>query len=159
MEQNALTTFRKLNKVYGAMFFILILLLLLASILVSNYGPLSQQHPQQTALFKSINIAITALILILAYVYPQLQIKKMDSSMALQEKIDAYSRIIRFRLLMIVAAGLITCLFFLMTGDTNLMVVLAIIIIFLILARPTPFKTAADLNLSEEEKNILLKHK
>ncbi|TVR41961.1 MAG: hypothetical protein EA394_04615 [Bacteroidia bacterium] len=157
MEQNALTTFRKLNKVYGAMFFILILLLLLASIMVSNYGPLYQQHPQQTALFKSINIAITALILVLAYAFPQFRIKKMDNTMAIHEKIDAYSRIIRFRLLMIVAAGLITCLFFIMTGDTNLIVVLAIIIIFLILARPTPFKTAADLNLSEDEKNMLLK--
>ncbi len=157
-EEDAVTHFRSMNKAYGIVFLLLILLLLFSSIMVSNYGALLLHDPALFANLKAAAFALTAVFLVIAYAYPQKQIRKMSKeSTTLTGKIREYRKAILNRLVLIVAAGFTTCLFFLLTADNNLILVLAIIIIFLILARPTPFKTAADLKLNDQEKNTLMK--
>ena len=145
-----------LKRLYGVLFASLIIMLLFASIMVSNYGSLLTPNEALFATLKSIAIAVGAIFLVVAYLYPQRLIRKIDSNLTLAEKIAMYRKPIGLRLILVTDAGIVSSIVFLLTADTNLMLVLTIILIFFILARPTPFKIAADLNLSEEEKNFLL---
>ncbi len=148
--------FRGLNRLYGRLFLLLIAALVASSLLVSNTGPLLAYDPAFYAAMKTASIAVGAILLMIAYITPQRQIRRIDSSASLSEKIGVFRQATILRLLLLAGAGISTCIFFILTADTDLILLLAIIIIFLILARPTPFKTATDLKLNEEEKNTLM---
>ncbi len=154
-QEQVIRQLRALNKIYGRVFFTLILLLLVSSVAVSQYGAWVIHEPRLQATIKTIAIAVAGLLLVVAYVYPQGRMRKMSDDLDLSDKMKQFRTLITHRLLLIFAAGVFTCLFFTLTGDTNLMMVLAIIILLLIMARPTPFKTATDLRLTEEEKQFL----
>lgn len=157
MQDEAIKTFKGVNKTYSMVFFALILLLLISSIYVSNLGAVLTYDAVLFTYLQAISIATTAIFLVFAYVYPQAKLKKIPPDSSLPDKMSRYRELITHRLILIGAAGLATCVFFILTADTNLMVVLAIILIFLILSRPTPFKVKADLALSEEEKKSLMR--
>ncbi len=157
MSEEALSIFKKMNRMYSTVFFALIILLLISSIYVSNLGAILGYDAVLFSYLQAVSIAITAIFLVFAYAWPQAGIKKIPEDALLEDKLHQYHEFINKRLLFIGLAGLFTCLFFVLTADTNLMVVLAIILIFLILSRPTPFKTKADINLSEEEKKALMR--
>ncbi len=157
MSDQALNIFKKMNRMYSRIFFALIILLLFSSIYVSNVGALLAYDAVLFSYLQAVSIAITAIFLVFAYAWPQAGIKKIPEEASLEDKLSPYREHIIRRLLLIGLAGLFVCLFFVLTADTNLMVVLAIILIFLILSRPTPFKTKADINLSEEEKKALMR--
>ncbi len=157
MSEEAIQTFKRLNRDYSVVFFGLIACLLLSSIYVSNIGAVLGYDAVLFTYLNAVSYALTALFLVFAYAYPQAVIKKVQAGDGFTEKIAIYRTAISRRMLLIGLAGLATCVFFVLTADTNLMVVLAIILIFLILARPTPFKTAADLSLSDEEKRSLMR--
>lgn len=157
MQDEAINIFREMNKRYSAAFFALILLLLVSSIYISNLGAVLTYDAVLFTYLQALSIAITAILLVFAYAYTQAQIKKIPSGDTLPDKIKKYKSAISYRIILIGLAGLTTCVFFVLTADTNLMVILSIILIFLILSRPTPFKTKADLSLSEEEKKALMR--
>ncbi len=157
MSDQALNLFKKINRMYSRIFFALIILLLLSSIYVSNVGAILTYDAVLFSYLQAVSIAITAIFLVFAYAWPQARIKKIPTEAPLMDKLNQYQEPIIHRLMLIGLAGLFTCLFFVLTADTNLMVVLAIIMIFLILSRPTPFKVKADIALNEEEKKELMR--
>ncbi len=157
MSDQALNIFKKMNRMYNRIFFALIILLLFSSIYVSNVGAILAYDAVLFSYLQAVSIAITAIFLVFAYTWPQTGIKKIPEDASPEDKLGQYREHMIHRLLLIGLAGLFTCLFFVLTANTNLMVVLAIILIFLILSRPTPFKTKADLALSEEEKKALMR--
>ncbi len=156
MEENIKIQLNFLKRLYGVLFASLIILLLFASIMVSNYGPLLSPNPPLFENLKTVAIAVAGIFLAIAFIYPQRQIGKISNTFSLAEKIDLYRKPIIIRLILITDAGIVSSLIFLLTADTNLMLILAIILILFILARPTPFKIASDLKLSEEEKTTIL---
>ncbi len=145
-----------MNRLYGQLFLFLIAALVFSSLLISNIGPLLIYNPGVYAAIKTASIAVGAILMVIAYVTPQRQIREIDPSASLAEKIELFRQAVILRLLLITGAGAFTCLFFILIADTDLILLLAIIIIFLVLARPTPFKTAGDLKLNDEEKNTLM---
>ena len=155
-QDQARNHFHGLGRLYGRLFLLLIAALVLSSLLISNIGPLLTYDPGVYAAMKTASIAVGAILLAIAYISPQRQIRQIDQSASLAEKIELFRQAVIMRLLLITGAGVFTCLFFVLIADTDLILLLAIIIIFLVLARPTPFKTAGDLKLNEEEKNTLM---
>ncbi len=155
-QDQAKENFHRLNRLYGRLFLLLIAALVLSSLLISNIGPLLTYNPGIYAAIKTASIAVGAILLVIAYITPQRQIRQIDPSASLAEKVELFRQAVILRLLLITGAGVFTCLFFILIADTDLILLLAIIIIFLVLARPTPFKTAGDLKLNDEEKNTLM---
>ncbi len=144
------------NKHYGKVFFSLILLLVFVSIMVSNFGPVLAHDPGLFAGMKTLAYILAGVLLVLAYALVQKKIHRIPQEWPLEDKMAHYRKATSLRLWLIGAAGLLISLFFLLTADTNLILVLAIVLIFLILSRPGPFKAGSDLKLSEEDKKELL---
>ncbi len=153
---NVQATFRTLNIIYGALFLGLIVFLVVASLLVSNAGFLLAPDPGLFSILKGVAIGFTILMLPLAWGLPQKMITRIDPALSLEERMIKYQHALILRLAMAEGTGLLATTIFMLTGDTNLMLVLAIILLFYIMSRPTVFKVAADLKLSEQEKQQLI---
>jgi hypothetical protein len=142
--------------IYMAMFLTLITYIVLSSLYISNVGPLLDFDPQ---LYYIIQVTLILLLIVLApvsYAIPQRMINRMDITMDLENKLLAYRSAIMIRYIALNIAGLLVALAFLLTGNTNLILVQAIVLLFFIIYKPSPFRIAADLNLNDEEKQQLL---
>ncbi len=148
---------RFLNRLYSIIFFSYIIFLILSSLVVSNAGPLLQEDPGLFTIIKSIAIGFPIILIPIAYTWPQRKIKAIDESSPLEEKMIFYRKALSLRLLLILVVALAVSFIFMLIGDTNLIMVLAIVLLFLVLSRPTPFKVATDLGLSDQEKLELMK--
>jgi hypothetical protein len=155
MQNDPKAIFKSINLVYGTLFLGMIIFLVIASLLVSNSGPLIAEDPLLTQIFKLIVIGFTVVIIPIAYSFPHRLIKKIDVESPLSEKLSKYQQALTIRFALTEGVGIMTSIFFLLTGDTDLIMVLAIILLFYILSRPSPFKAGTDLDLSEIEKKQL----
>lgn len=151
-------TYKNINLVYGVFFFSLVIFLLIASLLVSKWGPLISEDPLMGQILKIIVIAFTVVIIPLAHSLPQRMIRKIGREQGLAEKMARYQSALTIRFALTEGTGIMACLFFLITGDTDLMLVVAIILLFFILSRPNHFKVGSDLELTEGEKIELLRN-
>jgi hypothetical protein len=150
-------TFKLLNRIYGILFLFIIVLLVAASLIVSNLGHfLAETNNSIAYILKAIAIGITIVAIPVAWSYPQKLIKQINAGIPLEEKLVKYQNALLIRFVLAVFAASSVSAMFLFTGDTDLMLVLAIILLFSILSRPTTFKVAGDLNLDDEEKKQLL---
>lgn len=154
-ETKARETFRMLSRIYGILFISIIVVLVIASLIVSNKGHLLPADPNLYSILKFVAIGIAIIALPLAWAYPQNLIKKISEEWSLVEKMEKYRDALFFRFAVVESAAILVSILFLLIGDTDLMLVLAIILLFYILSRPTLFKAAADLELTEEEKKQL----
>ncbi len=145
-----------LNRLYSIVFFSFIIILILASLVVSNAESLLQKDPELFTVLKSIAIGIAIILIPVAYGWPQKKIKAIGESESLEEKMTDYRKALTIRLYMILITAIAVSLVFMLIGDTNLIMVLAIVLLFLVLSRPTPFKIATDLGLSDQEKLELM---
>ncbi|MFO7978630.1 MAG: hypothetical protein R6U64_08215 [Bacteroidales bacterium] len=153
---NVQAAFRTLNIIYGALFLALIVFLVAASLLVSNSGFLLAPDPGLFYVLKGVAIGFTILMLPLAWGLPQKMINRIEPDLSLEQKMMKYQNALIVRFSMAEGVGFLATIIFMLTGDTNLMLVLAIILLFYIMSRPTIFKVAADLKLSEQEKQQLI---
>jgi len=149
------TIFKNLLKVYWFLFLGMIVFLVIAALLVSNSGPIMEDDPYINQVFKILVIAFTVAGIPLAYTIPQKRIKKINAGLGLAEKLNNYQGALIIRFAITEGVAFFATIAFLLTGDTDLMLLLAIIYLFYIISRPSPFKTAGDLELSEEEKHQL----
>lgn len=155
-KQQAKNIFRSLTRIYGIFFLAMILFLVIASLMLSHRGPLSQTTDQLQVIQKAIAIGLAIVLLPLAYGYPQRQIRRIGQEWKLNLKINIYRQAVTLRLAIVASVFLINAIFFLVTGDNDLLMVLAITLVFFILNRPTPFRAATDMGLSDEEKMQLM---
>jgi amino acid transporter len=157
MEQKqAKEIFRSLTKTYGTFFVAMIIFLVASSLILSSRGALSEGNGQMLVIQKAIAIGLAIIFIPLAYAYPQRQIRRIEHDWKLSLKITLYRQAVTLRLAIVASVFLINAIFFLVTGDNDLLMVLAIILVFFILSRPTPFRAATDLGLTEEEKLQLM---
>ena len=156
-ETDPLRIFKVTHRIYGILFFTMIFFLVAASLFVSNLGPLLKADPGLIHILKYIAIGVTIVIIPIAYSYPQKLINRINPELAFHEKMQEYQRALFIRFALVEGTALMVSIFFILSGDTNLMMVLAIILLFYILSRPTPFKAATDLGLTDDEKAQLMK--
>jgi FtsH-binding integral membrane protein len=156
-ELNARKVFQNTHRIYGILFLTMIVFLVAASLIVSNMGPLLQEDPSMFHILKYIAIGVPIVAIPIAYSYPQKLISRISPELGFPEKLMEYEGALFIRFALVEGAAILVSIFFMLTGDTNLMMVLAIILLFFILSRPTPFKAATDLGLTEDEKAELMK--
>ena len=151
-EPPARNNFRKLARAYGAFFLTMVLVLVAVSLVLSARGPLSGAGDPQPGIQKGVAIALAIVIIPLAYGYPQKMMRRVEPRWTLDLKVALYRRAVVLRLAMTASVFLVNAFLFLATGDNDLLLLLAIILLFFILSRPTPFRAATDLGLSDGEK-------
>jgi predicted lysophospholipase L1 biosynthesis ABC-type transport system permease subunit len=146
---------RFVKRIYGILFVAIIISLLAASLYVSNIGPLLSYQPGLFYSLQVVAILGTLLVLLGAWFIPQRIIRKIDPSEDLEQKLARYFQALQMRFALVTGTALLVSIIFVLTADDNLMMILAIIILYYILSRPTVFKTVGDLKLDEEEKKQL----
>jgi len=145
-------TFKNINLVYGVLFFSMVIILLAASLFVSRIGPLISEDPLMEQILKMIVIVFTLVLIPIAHGFPQRIISKISKDLSLAEKMAKYQAALTVRFALTEGTAFMACLFFFITGDTDLMLVVAVILLYFIIGRPSHFKVANDLGLSELEK-------
>jgi hypothetical protein len=155
-ESTIKTILNTITQQYRIMFFSLIIYIVAGSLYASNVGAVLENDPHMSYI---ITIILTFLIIILApvsYLVPQKQIARIDPMAELNDKLEHYRKAMFIRYLAMNLAGLFIAVGFALTANTNLIMALAIILLFFIIFKPSPFKIAADLALGEDEKQKLL---
>jgi len=146
-----LIALKQIQLVYSTFFFGSMLLAGIASIIVSRLGH-AYQVPQGIAAAASyIAIAIVLILISLSQSLPQKKVNRISKEIPLDTRIQEYKKAILPRLIMILFASLAAVIGFLIAENTDLLLLVAISMIFFILNRPSVFKVIKDLNLSPEE--------
>lgn len=150
---------RSLNVVFSFFFLSVIVVLLISSFVVKQYGPLMDLTESSIDILRYVAIFSLVIHLPLAFYLPQKAIRKIDNNIPLKNKMYFYYKALFLRFAIITSALIIICLFFVFTADTNIIYIAAMGLIFFLISKPNPFKTATDLKLKGEEKNQLFESK
>jgi O-antigen/teichoic acid export membrane protein len=154
--RSAKNIFKTINLVYKAFFLGMIVFLVTASLLVSNAGGIIEDDPLMAQTLKIIAIGMAVVLIPVAYSIPQKLIRKISKELSLEEKLTRYQSALIIRFALTEGLGILATIFFLLTADNDFLMLFAIILLFYIISRPTPFKAATDLELSEIEKHELM---
>jgi len=154
-EMNPGKYLKQLSIIYGAMFTGILIIVVLAALLVSHTALDFPDNPQFDLAVLYIAIGLGLLLLFLAHHYPQTLLKKLSESSFLDEKLKAYQKVTVIRLAFIEAVVMVSSAAFVITENTNMLLLVAIAMLFFILNRPSRYKTAHDLRLNAEETDIL----
>jgi hypothetical protein len=144
--------YKNLTLVYWLLFLTMVSFLIIASLVVSNIGPMMGQDPLIHQILKLLVIGFTVVIIPLAHSVPQRMIKKIGPEATLSEKIGKYQQALIIRFALTEGVAFFAIVAFLFTGDNDLILILAIILLFFVISRPNNFKTSHDLGLTELEK-------
>ncbi len=148
--------YSSLLKIYGVIFIAIIVFIVSVSLYVSQLGSIIEPKSSSAFFMQLAAIVVLIAILPLGYIKSQRMIKNISPTLSLAEKLVPYRKALSFRFFSILVAAFVVSILFLFTGNTNLMLILAIILLFYIISKPNPFKTADDLNLPEKEKQRLM---
>ncbi len=143
-------------KIYGIIFLIIIVCIVSVSLYVSNLGSIIETKASFDFFMQLSAIIVTIAVIPMGYKSSQRMIKNINSALSLTEKLLPYRKAMYFKFSSILFAAFMVSLFFLLTGNTNLMLILAIILLFYLVSKPNPLRTADDLNLGTEDKHSLM---
>ncbi|MBW6479569.1 MAG: hypothetical protein K0B37_09085 [Bacteroidales bacterium] len=155
-EQKPRDIIRSISFLYWAMLLGLVTFIVVASLFVSNVGEVIISDPHTAFILKTVLILILIVIAPISYLVPQRQINRIEKDQKLAAKLVAYhlASLIRFALMN--SAGIIIALGFMLTANTNLIFLQAVVILFFLIYKPSPFKIASDLDLSEKERQQIM---
>lgn len=142
--------------VYWAMVLGLATFIVVSSIFVSNMEGAPLTDPKAVYILKTVLIFILILLVPVSYVLPQRQIAKIAKGLPLTEKLNLYRTAAFTRLAVMNAAGVFTAIGFMLSAATNLIYLQAIVFLFFIIYKPSPFKIAADLELDEKQRRQIM---
>jgi Ca2+/Na+ antiporter len=146
---------KQLAVIYSALFLGILVIAGVAALLVSQSIPNIEENPARDQLVLFIAIGMAILLIFMAHAIPQAMLKKFAPDVNLIQKLEAYRKANIVKLALIEGAAIIASTAFVVTKNTNMLLLVAIVVLFLILNRPTKFKTASDLQLSAEETDQL----
>lgn len=155
-QRSAKEIFKSITMVYRLLFLGMMVFLVIASLLVSKSGGFITDDPLMEQILKMIAIGLAVVIIPIAFSFPQKLIRKISKELSLEEKLSRYQSALIIRFALTEGIAIMAIVFFLLTADNDLLMLFAIILLFYIISRPTPFKAATDLELSEIEKHELL---
>ncbi len=147
---------RMLNVTFSIFFFLVILAIVICSLVVKNTGGVLEGADREfTEMLKYIAMLIFLLHVPVAYILPQKSVKKIDKDVSLNEKLVLYHKAMVLRYALLSSAVIFVCIVFCLIVDTNLIYIAAMGLVFFLIGKPNPFKTASDLGLTDEEKQQL----
>ena len=155
-EQKPRDIIRKISFLYWAMLLGLVTFIVATSLFVSNVGEIIISDPHTAFILKTVLILILIVIAPISYLLPQRQINRIEKDQKLTAKLAAYhmASLIRFGLMN--SAGILIALGFMLTANTNLIFLQAVVLLFFIIYKPTPFKIVSDLELNEKERQQIM---
>jgi hypothetical protein len=147
---------RAMSVTYTAFFVSVIIAIVISSVIVNKSGPILQDADREFAeIIKYIALFVFLLHIPLAYIIPQKAIKKIDKTIPLSEKLLLYNKSLIIRFALLSSAVIFVSVVFCLIADTNLIYIAAMGLVFFLIGKPNPFKTASDLELSDDEKKQL----
>ncbi len=147
---------RSISFAYWAILLGLVTFIVVTSLFLSNVGETVITDPQTVFIIKTTLIFILIVIAPVSYLIPQKQINRIDKSLNLIEKLRFYYTASIIRFVAMNTAGVIIAVGFMLTADTNLIFLQAVVLLFFIIYKPTPFKIASDLELDEKERQQIM---
>ena len=148
---------RMLNISYSAFFFLTVFAILIASLIVNQMGHVLEPDRELFEILKYLSFISFLIHVPLAYILPQKAIKKIDRDAILEQKLVLYHKALFLRYAILASAVMFVSVIFCLTADTSLIYIAAMGLIFFLIGKPNPFKTASDLKLSDEDKQELFK--
>lgn len=127
-----------------------------STIFVSKAGTLLQPDQQDIYMITTVLILILIGHAPISYLWPEKLIKNIDPALTLPGKLVAYRTAMFIRYMTMNSAGLLISITFMATGNTNQMYLQAIVLLFFLLYKPSPYKIAADLDLNEGDKQKII---
>jgi hypothetical protein len=146
---------RSINLIYWGIFLTTVMFIVIGAVYVSNAGSLPDADPQRNYIITTLLVFALMVIAPVSYAIPQKLIRKIDVNLELAGKLIAYRKATFIRLALMELAAILIALGFMATGNTNLVYVQVIVLLFFMIYKPTPFKIASDLSLSAEERKFL----
>ncbi len=150
-DQNIRVILRSIGFLYWFLFLSNVSIIVISAWYVSSIGTLLTPDPQTDYIIFLSVIVLLILLAPVSYLIPQRKINRIPKDQRLFFKLTSYRQALMIRFAAMNSAGFITAMGFILQGNTNLMYLQVIVILFFIIYRPTPFKIAADLDLEDEE--------
>jgi len=148
---------KKLQRIYTFMFLSSLTMAGVGSLAVSRLGDTYQFSSSIATLASYAAIAMVLILIPLSQALPQRRIALLNRENPLEILLAHYSKAIILRFAMIQIAVLFATSGFIITKNTDMLLLVAIGLLFLSLNRPSRFKVAKDLNLSTDDEARLSK--
>lgn len=147
---------RSMGLLYWAMLLGLVMLVALSAWFVNHSGAALGNDPQSQYIVNTVLIFLLIAIAPLSYIVPQRMIAAIDRTLPLEDKLLRYKLPVLIRYFLLNMAGSLIAVGFMLSGNTNLMYLQAIVMLFFLVYKPSPFKVASDLDLNEQERQKLM---
>jgi hypothetical protein len=149
-------TLNKITRTYFYLLGLVLVTLVACSLLSNQIGPIVGQDPNAAYVLKVTILIVTSLAMLAGFYFPSKSIKRLTTEMPIEKKMEAYKKGQFLRFAIFSLAAILVSLFFLLTADSNILLVQAIILILMIIYKPSAFRIKADLMLTDDEWNDLL---
>ena len=153
MQTTVSKVLKELTRTYYSLLAVILLALLACSLISNQVGPLMGQDPQTLYAAKLILYLIVATGLFVALYFPARFIKNLNKETTVDEKLKAYKKAQVLRFMFFGVTSLTVSAFFLLTADSNIILVQAIVLLFMIVYKPSAFKLKSDLSLTTNDCN------
>ncbi|TVQ87833.1 MAG: hypothetical protein EA393_09910 [Bacteroidetes bacterium] len=155
-EQKPRDIIRNISFIYWAMLLGLVTFIVVTSLFVSNVGEVIISDPQTAFILKTVLILTLIVIAPISYLVPQRKINRIKKDQKLNVKLAAYHMASLIRFVLMNSAGILIALGFMLTANTNLIFLQAVVILFFLIYKPSPFKIASDMDLDEKERQQIM---
>jgi hypothetical protein len=142
--------FRQINMIYAVQIITLVAFSIVVFYLCQTTTGNSADKPMQYILALLIIAGLAA-----SQYIPRLMLQKIDPNLEFRYKVPKYFPIAVIRVACLEASGLAACVAAFITGRQYFLVMVPLLLIVLLIYRPTRSQVAAELNLSVQEKNLL----
>ena len=147
---------RNISFLYWVNLLGLVTFIVITSFYVSNVGEVIISDPHHGYILKTVLIFLLIVIAPVSYLVPQNKIKKIAKDQKLVIKLAAYQSAILIRFIFMSMAGILVAMGFMLTANTNIIFLQAVVILFFLIYKPSPFKIASDLELEEKERKQIM---
>ena len=142
---------KKLQRTYTFVFLSGLLLAGVGSLVVSRLGDTYQFSSIIASIPSYAAIGMVLVLIPLSHALPQRRLKLLNRENPLEILLEHYSKAIILRFALILIAVLFATIGFVITKNTDMLLLVAIGLLFLTLNRPSRFKVAKELKLTSED--------
>lgn len=149
------SSFKRLLRVNYYMLALVLLTLVTCSFVSNKTGPLVSPEPNTAYILKIALFFVVALVMFVGFYLPSKILRDLSPHIYLKEKVTEYIKAQLYRIGFFSFAAIIVSIYFLLTSDTNILLIKAIIILFMMVYKPSKLKVRSDLSLTDQEYNEL----
>ncbi len=144
-----------LNLIYFSLVFVMTAFGLIVLFLNNTGEAVAEADPEFALMLRYILIALLPVSLGAGYFIFKQQTGSIESSLSLKEKLFKYQAAVLIRSACFEFAGMLGCVFAMITADSSFLLFTGIIIAMFFLFRPTVYSITTDLNLSQADRLVL----